>query len=49
MTTRVTAVSWRGVYYFLDFGRVDFDNWSHSGWIKRSHLYVVKLSLLRQP
>lgn len=49
MTTRVIAVSWRAVYYFAEFGRVDFGKWSHSGWTKRSHLYVIKLSLLCQP
>lgn len=29
-TTRVTAVSWCAVYCFANFGRVDFDNMSHS-------------------
>lgn len=49
MTTRVIAVSRRAVHYFAELGRADFDNWSHSGWTKRSHLYVIKLSLLCQP
>lgn len=31
MTTMVTAVSWCAVYCFANFGRVDFDNTSHSG------------------
>ena len=45
-TTKVTTVSWRAVYCFANFGRVDFDKMSHSGWTRLSHLYVTKLSHL---
>lgn len=48
-TTKMTAVSWRAAYCFADSGRVDFDNTSHFGWTKVSHLYFRKLSHLCQP
>lgn len=48
-TTRATAESWRVVYCFSKFGRVDFDIVSHCGWATVSHLYVIKLSRLCQP
>lgn len=48
-TTIVIAVSWCVVYWVAGFGRVYFDNTSHSGQTKVSHLYVIKLSHIFQP